>query len=118
MDVERKEGVTVARLEGSLDLASHEALREPLRALFDEAGTRVILDLRRVALIDSAGWGLLLSVLHRAKENDGRLVLLNLSEQLASLFLILNLERIFEVFDDEDAALRSFRIWFQQSAQS
>ena len=118
MDVETKDGVMIVRLEGALDLASHERLQESLGALFDEPGAKVILDLRRVALIDSAGWGLLLSVLHRSKENQGRLRLLNLSERVASLFLVLNLERIFEVFDDEESAIRSFRVWFQESAQS
>jgi anti-anti-sigma factor len=118
MDVEERDGITIARLRGALDLEAHGRLREPLAALFDKSGSKVILDLRRVTLIDSAGWGLLLSVLHRAKENEGRLCLLNLSEQLASLFLILNLERIFEVFDDEESAVRSFRVWFQETAQT
>jgi anti-anti-sigma factor len=118
MNVENKDGVTVARLEGSLDLAAHETLLEPLAALFDEPGAKVILDLRRVTSIDSAGWALLLSVLHRSNEKEGHLRLLNLSDQLASFFVILNLERIFQVFDDEETALRSFRVWFQESAES
>ena len=118
MNVETKDGVTVARLEGSLTLASHERLHGFLSGLFDNRGARVLLDLGGVTFIDSAGWGLLLSALHRSKEQEGRLRLVNLSDHLAGLFLTLNLERVFEVFDDEDTALRSFRVWFEESMES
>jgi len=117
MNVETKDGVTVARLEGSLTLASHEELHGAISGLFDSRGAKVLLDLGRVTFIDSAGWGLLLSALRRSKEQEGRLKLMNLSDHLAGLFLTLNLERVFEVFDDEQTALRSFRVWFKESME-
>lgn len=116
MIVETKDGVTLARLAGPLNLAAYERLREPLHALFDSPGAKVILDLRQVTLVDSAGWGLLLSLLHCARQQGGRLRLLHLSEHLSTVFLALTLERVFEVFDDEETAVRSFRPFFEEAA--
>jgi anti-sigma B factor antagonist len=109
MNVETKQEVTIARLEGSLDLAAYERLHGPLHALFDENAAKVIVDLRKVHFIDSIGWGLLLSVLHQARRMGGHLKLLHMSEHLGTVFTLLTLERVFEVFDDEETALKSYR---------
>lgn len=109
MNVEKKQDVIIARLEGRLDLAAYERLRGPLHALFDENAAKVIFDLRKVNFVDSIGWGLLLSVLQRARRTGGHLKLLNMSEHLGTVFTLLTLERVFEVFDDEETALKSYR---------
>lgn len=109
MNVETKDGITLVRLEGELGLAAYEELRAPLHALFDKRGAKVILDLSRVTFIDSIGWGLLLSVLHQARRRDGDLKLLCLPVHLTVVFLALTLERVFEVFDDEEMAIKSYR---------
>jgi anti-sigma B factor antagonist len=110
MNVETREGVTIARLERALDLEGYESLRGPLHALFDRPSAKVILDLDKVSFIDSAGWGLLLSVLHRAHRQGGQLKLLHMSEPLAMVFLELRLERVFDVFDNEQSAIKSYRV--------
>lgn len=109
MNVETKDGITIVRLEGELNLAAYERLRAPLHALYDQHGAKVILDLARVSFIGSVGWGLLLSVLHRSRRQGGQLKLLYLPEHLTVVFLVLSLERVFEVFDDEEIALKSYR---------
>lgn len=117
MNVETRDGVTIARLDDALGFEAYETLRGPLHALFDQVGARVILDLRKVSRVDSAGWGLLLSVLRRARQQHGQLRLLHLSEHLAVVFIELTLERVFEVFDHEETALLSFRTHFEEAEE-
>ena len=86
VDVQRREGVTIVQPRGELDLATAETLRstldaaiaETLRAALDgmELGARLVLDLRRLSFIDSAGLHLLVALDQRAQRDGFQLTLL------------------------------------------
>jgi anti-sigma B factor antagonist len=63
-------------LRGNLDINGGPTLREALLdAIGEHHGRRVVVDLEGVDFIDSAGLGVLLGGLKRARTNDGDLVL-------------------------------------------
>jgi anti-sigma B factor antagonist len=70
--------------------------------------TKVVLDLGGVTYIDSSGVGMLAAKLKTLKENGGDMKLLHLNPRAESLFGMLKLLIVFERFDDEAAAVRSF----------
>ncbi len=76
-----------------------------------ESGTRnIVLNLAQVAYLDSAaGIGELVSSYTSAVRQGGRLRLLHADKNIAYILHLTRLTSIFEMYDDENAAIRSFR---------
>ena len=108
---ERRAGeVTILELEGRLILGEEGELplRDCVNRLVAERRTKILLDLRKVTRLDSAGVGMLVSKYLTAHRNGGRVKLLHLTSRSDQLMRITKLSGVFEMFDSEEAALRSF----------
>jgi anti-anti-sigma factor len=101
VSVDDHEIVTV-RVTGNLDIYTMSRLRNRM-AHFDLADGRVVLDLSRIALIDSSGLGTLLSLANRARRHGLRLPL-TCGRDLAGVLEIARLTEAFEltIVDDTD----------------
>jgi len=82
---------------------------EKFNKVFDNLNSKVIIDLKGVEYIDSSGFGCLLSIMRVAKNNYGILKITNPEPEVKSLFQILHLHTVFEIFHDADECIRSFR---------
>jgi anti-sigma B factor antagonist len=99
--VEREDvgGVAVVTVRGDLDLEGGDGLRQALReAIGEDGGRRVVVDLEGVDFIDSAGLGVLLGGLERARGNEGDLVLVATGRSVLRVLELTGLERVFTVF--------------------
>ncbi|OFV95481.1 MAG: anti-anti-sigma factor, partial [Acidobacteria bacterium RIFCSPLOWO2_02_FULL_60_20] len=70
---------------------------------------KVLLNLADVNYIDSSGLGALVSGFTTLTNQQGQLKLLNLAKKVQDLLQITKLLTVFEVYEDEKAALKSFR---------
>jgi anti-sigma B factor antagonist len=105
----RLRDVTVLRLSGRLEIEEGDLLfRDYVNRLIAEDRVKIVLDLSDVTRIDSAGLGMLVSKYLSARKNGGTIKLLNLTQHSDHLMDITRLASIFEIFDEEEAALRSF----------
>jgi len=101
--VERTDLVVVV-LEGELDHGTSGIFRAEVEERCDPAAEQLVLDLRRVALVDSAGLGALLRLGNRAADGGRRLGLISAEgAMLRRLLRITRLEEAFAVGDDLDA---------------
>lgn len=103
--------VTVLRIEGRLTLEgeSANAFGQVVRDISRQNGqTKVLLDLAGVSYIDSTGIGNLVSSFTEVTNRGGQLKLLRLQKRVRDLLQITKLYTVFEVFEDEAAAVRSF----------
>jgi anti-sigma B factor antagonist len=73
IEVRTERGVVIAAVTGEIDISSVAQLRERLYELADNGGT-LIVDLNRVAFVDSAGLGVLVGTAQRAAEHGGSLL--------------------------------------------
>jgi anti-sigma B factor antagonist len=69
---------------------------------------KVLVDLAGVTYIDSAGVGIMVGEYKIVRDKGGALKLLNLSMQSHRILAMMKLRSVFEVFEDEAMALRSF----------
>jgi anti-sigma B factor antagonist len=69
----------------------------------------VLLNLGEVQYVDSAGLGALVSAYTTVTREGGNLKLLNVTKKLQDLLSITKLLTVFETFDSEDEAVRSYR---------
>ncbi len=83
-------------------------VRNAVRELLKDNEKKIILNLAEVNYIDSSGIGELVSTYTTVTSNGGQLKLLGLTKKIRELLAITKLLTVFEVFDDEQAALGSF----------
>jgi anti-sigma B factor antagonist len=84
------------------------AVRNTVRDILKSDGKKIILNLADVNYIDSSGIGELVSTYTTVTNNGGQLKLLNLTKKIRELLAITKLLTVFQVFEDEQAALASF----------
>ena len=109
---ERQNGdVTVLVLTGQMLLDDGDlAFGKQIRALVERGFAKVVLDLGGVTYIDSSGVGMLVAKLKTLREHGGDMRLLNLNRRAESLLGMLKLLFVFETFQDEASAVRSFAL--------
>ena len=102
-------GVTIVDLSGKITLGEGGiTLREEVRKLVGEGQKKIVLNLAEVNYIDSSGLGELVSAYTAVKNAGGELKLLNLTSKVRDLLVITKLVTVFDVKDDEAAAVSSF----------
>ena len=108
---ERQAGdVTILDLTGEVRLGdSSVALRDSVRKLADGGKTKVLLNLAGVKYIDSSGIGELIANYTTISRQGGQLKLLNLTDRIQNLLVITKLLTVFDSYDNEAEALKSFQ---------
>jgi anti-sigma B factor antagonist len=108
--LERHAGpVAVLELTGKLvaDEGACKCLQQ-VSLLVIAGWSNVLVDLRNVTYIDSGGVGSLVASFIHVSRRGGRLKILSPSPRAAHVLDISGLANIFEIFDNEEEALRSF----------
>jgi anti-sigma B factor antagonist len=101
--------VTVVDAAGRITLGDGaSAFRDTIRELANSSKKKLLLNLAEVSYIDSSGIGELVSGFTTVTNQGGQVKLLNLTKRVQDLLQITKLYTVFEVFDDEAAAVRSF----------
>jgi len=99
---------TIFDVSGDIDLASSPELRNVLlRELRDNRSSHVICNLSNVNYIDSSGIASLVEALKASRDVGSHLVLFGLSPIAREVLHLSRLLKVFEIYDDEDQALRS-----------
>ena len=84
-------------------------VRNTVRDILKGDGKKIILNLADVNYIDSSGIGELVSTYTTVANSGGQLKLLNLTKKIQELLAITKLLTVFQVFENEQVALASFR---------
>lgn len=107
---EREVGdITVLGLAGRLVLFEGDAmLRHHVDDLVRRGRVKILLDLGAVTYIDSAGIGMMIAKYLSVRRKGGDLKLMHLTARGLLVMTITKLLTIFESFDSEEQALRSF----------
>jgi anti-sigma B factor antagonist len=103
------DGVEVVKISGRIELGEGSAaVREVLPDLLARGRKKIVLDLADVDYIDSAGLGALVSAFTSVRNEGGDLKLVYLTKKVQDLLQMTKLYTVFEIFDDETAAIKSF----------
>jgi anti-sigma B factor antagonist len=107
---ERSSGsVIVLDVKGALTLTDGaDVLRDKVRSLLQQGHKHVLVNLGHVPYMDSAGLGELVQSYATTTRQGGQLKLLNTTKRIHDLLVITKLSTVFDLFDDEAAAVSSF----------
>lgn len=102
-------GITVLDMAGRLVLDQGDAaFRDRIADLLARGQKLILLNLGEVSYIDSAGVGVMVAKLLSARRAGGDMKLLHLTPRSTRVMTITKLLTVFEAFDDEPEAIRSF----------
>ncbi len=102
--------VTVIDAAGRITLGEGaSAFRDIIRDLAAKGNKKLLLNLSEVTYIDSSGIGEMVSGFTTVTNNGGQLKLVGLSKRVKDLLQITKLYTVFEAFEDEAEAVRSFK---------
>jgi anti-sigma B factor antagonist len=102
-------GVTIVDISGRIVLGEESAaLRDLVCDLLGKGHKKILFNLADVNYIDSSGLGHLVSAFTSVRKQQGELKLLNLTNKVQDVMQITRLYTVFDIMDDEGAAVKSF----------
>ena len=102
-------GVTIVDISGRVVLGEESAaLRNLVGDLLNKGHKKILFNLGDVNYIDSSGLGSLVSAFTSVRKQEGELKLLNLTNKVQDVMQIAKLYTVFDIMDDEEAAVKSF----------
>ncbi len=101
--------IAILDISGRIVLGEESAaLRDQICDLLSQGHTQILLNLGAVEYIDSMGLGSLVGAFATVRKQGGELKLFNLPEKVADVMQITKLYTVFDIFDNEAAAVNSF----------
>jgi anti-sigma B factor antagonist len=101
--------VVVLDLKGRVTMGEgDELLKDKVNSLVNQGHRKIVLNLAEVPYVDSAGLGEIVRTYTTVSRQGGSLKLLNLTKRITDLLSITKLLTVFETFDSENDAVRSF----------
>ena len=112
MEIEERDngGVMILDLNGKLTIGEgDELLKDKVNSLIQQGHPKLLLNLEGVPYVDSAGLGEIVRTYTTVSRQGGKLKLLNLTKRIEDLLAITKLLTVFETFESEQEAVKSFQ---------
>ncbi len=110
LSVRNVDNVAVLDLNGRITMGEAAGnLRDTIKELVGKEQKNLLLNMADVTYIDSSGLGELVGAFATVSNRGGRLKLLNLQKRVHELMHLTKLYSVFEIFEDEAAAVTSFQ---------
>ena len=101
--------VAIVDISGQIVLGKESAsLRDLIGDLLSKGHKKILLNLANVERIDTVGLAYIISALKSVRMHEGELKLLNPRKHVQDVFQLTKLYTVFDIRDDEAAAVRSF----------
>lgn len=101
-------GVAVLTLRGEFDSFVTNAFSGVIQSVIDEGYAKVVLNMRLVKFVNSTGLGAMIKGRKHCKEAKGDLVVSQPSAAVREAMESLGLDRLFSLYDDDEAAVAAF----------
>jgi anti-anti-sigma factor len=105
---EKKENIDVVYLSGRLDANTSAMADTELQTMVSNGSTKILINLANLEYISSSGLRILLVNLRKLRKNQGDLKLACLKPMVKEIIHLAGFDRIFTLYETENAALQSF----------
>jgi len=110
LKVREVDDVVVVEVKGNLmGGPDSQKFRDLLHGLIDKGKRKVVVDVKDVKFMNSAGLGTLISGLTTMRNANGDLKIANPTDKIESLLMITRLIKVFETYNSVDEAIASYR---------
>jgi anti-sigma B factor antagonist len=106
-----KGDVAIVVISGDITLSKggDVILKDKIQSLLQQGYRKLLLDMGNVSYVDSAGLGQLVQVYATTSHLGGSLKLLNLTKRLKDLLVLTKLLTVFDTYESEDDAIKSYK---------
>lgn len=109
VSVRESGSVSIIDLKGKITIGSGDIqLRDTITELVNAGKRQILVDMKEVTAIDSSGIGELVGCYTTLANKGGKLKLLHLPPKIQDVLTVTQLITVFDVFEDEGEAIRSF----------
>lgn len=100
--------ISVLYLSGFLDAHTAPKFEDGLQKLIKEERVRIIVNLKNLDYISSAGLGVFMGFIEEIRDKGGDIKLSNLSAKVFKVFDLLGFPALYEIYDDEMQAKNKY----------
>jgi anti-anti-sigma factor len=109
VNVRQRGDVTILDLKGKITIGAGDIqLRNAVQEAMNSGTNKILIDMKDVSTIDSSGIGELVSAYTTATNRGTKLKLANLPSKVSDILTITQLITVFDVYDNEADAIKSF----------
>lgn len=102
----QKKGITLLTLKGDIDADTAPEFEKILSSVLQDNKINLVVDLKDVNYISSAGWVAFINEINGIREKKGDLVLAGMSPEVREVFDILEFKSVFKYFPDVKSAVK------------
>lgn len=103
-----KKEVVIITAKGYIDTITKEQLEKALMDQIHKKKYKFVINLSKVSYVNSSGWGVFLREIKEIRENNGDLVLVNMTPDVLQVFETMELSKIIKSFDRLNDAVKNF----------
>ncbi|RCX14862.1 anti-sigma B factor antagonist [Anaerobacterium chartisolvens] len=92
---EQARGFVNIYISGEVDIYTSQSLKDKLYAIVDSNDSDLKIDCRDLHYIDSTGLGIFVGILKKVRQNNKKIFLSNIKDNIKKLFLITGLDKLF-----------------------
>ncbi len=105
LSVDRRDGVAVVYTDGYINNQGGEEIAKVAYELLDEGYKKLLLNLAETKIVNSIGISILIEIIEKMIEVEGKLAFCNLTPTIDKTFHIMGLAQYTSIFQDETAAM-------------
>jgi len=102
------EGVGLISADGYINNEGGQAIADAASGLMDQGCNKLLIDLEGTRIINSIGVSILLEILEKLMDEEGKLAFCNLTPTISKTFDIMGLVQYASVYPDREAARAAF----------
>ncbi|MBC7248429.1 MAG: STAS domain-containing protein [Actinobacteria bacterium] len=103
------EEIAMINVSGVVDSETVERFGETLEGVFEEGCYNIILNIKGLTYINTAGLSIIADAYKKASQNRGSLKILNAGDAIRELLDVVRFTKIIEIYEDEEEAVASFK---------
>jgi len=103
--VRKGPGFAVIYTDGYVNNLGGEKIGETARSLLDEGVRHFVINMEKSTVVNSIGVSILIELIERIQEHDGKIFFCNLTKVIAKTFTIMGLAQFAGIEETEEAAL-------------
>ncbi|MDX2000001.1 MAG: STAS domain-containing protein [Thermoanaerobaculia bacterium] len=107
LTIDRRDGLAVIYTEGYINNQGGEEIARASYGLLDAGYKSVLLNLAGTKIVNSIGISILIEIIEKMLEINGRLAFCNLTPTIEKTFHIMGLAQYAGIFADEETAVRT-----------
>ncbi len=109
LSVDRRDGVAIVYTDGYINNQGGEEIAKVAYELLDEGYKTLLLNLAETKIVNSIGISILIEIIEKMLEVEGKLAFCNLTPTIDKTFHIMGLAQYTGIFPDEAAAIEGLQ---------